>query len=362
ANGVCGFRKFKIELAATCTPYTDDQIGAAITQSATVAANATEAVAQQVNDLSVTVGGNTADVNELQGAVAGLNGKTYAYLQEQIAASGSTPAVVQLLSGDGTSLAKFMAAAITLTNVMGSGAMVDVLTLVDGLAYFAGKVFIGSTIYLDPSVPALIVNTGSAALAIGGPFGSDNLIFWFGPAIAPASMTKANATIFFDAAGDARFTGSISAGTLSNSIQGTDTSTTATTTLGPFGTDGNPITIAWSYTYRRNGSRSPGSSTVSGVPTATVTLYQTVEGGAETAVASQNISGSTSAIDTGDGYAVLSETLSMSSTFTDSLGGTANRTYRVAVSNRVSATFGGSTYNGQADHLAQNISIVTSEA
>ena len=242
------------------------------------------------------------------------------------------------------------------------GPLVAVLTLVGGLAYFANAVFVGRNIRIDPTVPGLVVDNGSAAIVLGDGFGSNrDLFFWAGPSMATGNMTRSNARMYIGTDATAFFGGAIRAGTLSNSVQGTSVDPAATTTLGPFGTNGGAITVPWSYSYTRLGSRS-GRQTVSGAPSATITLYRTITGQAEQQVSQFNVSGQSSAEYDGENQKTdFTESMSGSATFSDNVGGTQNRTYRVAISNRVISTFNGNTYNNQADGQTQTLSITSSE-
>ena len=277
-----------------------------------------------------------------------------------MAANGNT-AAVELIAGNDGSLARLVATAITLSTQSG-GQRIDVLKLIGTVAYFAGPVYIGNNIRIDPSVPGIVFDNGSAAAVLGIGYGANkDLVMWLGPSMDPSQMTKANAHFYFGTDATAFFGGAIRAGTLSNSVQGTSVDSAATTTLGPFGTNGGAITVPWSYSYTRVGSRS-GRQTVSGAPSATITLYRTITGQAEQQVSQFNVAGQSSAEYDGENQKTdFTESMSGSATFSDNVGGTQNRTYRIAISNRVVSTFNGTTYNNQADGVTQTLSITSSE-
>ena len=331
-----------------------------ITQEAITRAAADGATTTTTNQLTATTGGLTATVGSQGAAISTLQGLLQAYLRLYVAANGNA-AAVELIAGNDGSLARLVATAITLSTQSG-GQRIDVLKLIGTVAYFAGPVFVGTNMRLDPSVPGLIIDNGSAAIVLGNSFGANgDLFFWAGPSMATGQMTKANARMYFGTDATAFFGGAIRAGTLSNSVQGTSIDPAATTTLGPFGTNGGAITVPWSYSYTRVGNRA-GRNTVSGSPSATITLYETITGQAERQVGQLNVSGqATAGYEAENNVTGFTESMSGAATFTDSVGGTQNRTFRIAISNRVQATFNGSAYQGQADGVTQTLSITSSE-
>ncbi len=341
--------------------------------------------ASDVLNVTAVAGQNGAQDQTIEEAFASLDGKTIAFLQQLVAASGSAPAKFQMVSGDGTSLIGLVAQVLSLANTNAAGSVIDVLTIVGGFAYFASKIFVGSTVYIDPSIPGLVINTGSAAVVLGSGFGANSdLVFWCGPAMGPSSMTKANAKMYFDVSGDAYFGGSLSAGTLKTDGATSDTSTTATATTPVFGSNGGKITVTLSYTYSdnetaqyaagqqqqysaakqnipnvvANGGGDPGFTAAGQDPGGySVTLYRSLNGGAFTAVATLQGQGSWNV--NGDpptssdpGYITYADTAGASLTYTDPQQVAQNRQYQAVLTARNPKYSGG---------ISQNISIICVE-
>lgn len=249
------------------------------------------------------------------------------------------------------------------------GVAEEVLKASGGNVYIRKKLILGGLgeIEFDPSIPAMVITVGSSRLCFGK-IPNDGLVFWFGPSQATANMRKSNATIWMDTAGNAYWGGRIVAGTISNSIRGSNTGVPVSVSVGPFSTNGNPITIVWSYDYIRV-ARRYGNQTASGATNATVRLYQKVGTGAETLVDTRVITGTTTSFYDAEpipgqpsgtiGYTAFTESKGGSYTYTDNLGGTAQRTYRVEVVARTDTGYGGIAYG--ADQTTQGYGITTSE-
>ena len=78
-SGGVGATKIKLEPGSTCTPYTDDQVGAAIVQEASVRSSALTALATEVDTLSTNLGGLGATVQQQEGALSSVQGRTEAW-------------------------------------------------------------------------------------------------------------------------------------------------------------------------------------------------------------------------------------------------------------------------------------------
>jgi hypothetical protein len=289
-----------------------------------------------------------------------------------IANAGDLDAFWEVMTVAGTAIAGIRARANSVTGsevgIVGDyialfntvlGVAQQVLAASGGNVFITNKLLLGSLgqIELDPSYPALVVTIGSAKLAIGL-LTNNSMILWFGPSMAISAMTKTNAKIWFDAAGSSYWGGSISAGTLSNSVQGSNSTVPVDVICGPFSSNGDPITIAWSYTLTRGGRR-VGSQTPSGTTTATIKLYQKI-GPSETLVDTQVVTGSTFYdYDGGTNETIFVENMSGSWTYSDNVGGATDRRYRVEVASRSLVSMAGSSPS--ADSIDQNYSIVTSE-
>ncbi|WP_146197989.1 phage tail protein [Caulobacter endophyticus] len=325
----------------------DGNAGSALAQiaaEAAIRASETGALTSSVNTHTSQIGGLTSTVTAQAGTLADHTGKLAAYLK-WTAAAGSDEAKVEVAAGGGNSIVRLVAKTLSLATAVG-GAVFDVLTIVGDVVRFAR--------------PIEIV-VGGAKLCLGPGFGAGgNLVMWFGPSIAQAQMTKGNATFWLDNAGGAYFGGSIMSGRFSNSATGTDLSVPASLTLGPFGTNGQPITVNWSYVGSREGWRA-GNQSASGTYTVGLALYRTIAGQAETLVDTKAISGNFDYLyyDGEFGRTMFRESISGAFTFTDTAGGVANRTYRVAVTSRSFSTVAGNS--SQPDSVVQRYSLVTSE-
>jgi hypothetical protein len=225
------------------------------------------------------------------------------------------------------------------------------------------------TMQVDLNNSRIVFNNGVTMKVTGNGFGTSNqFIEWSGPSMAINQCSEANAVTYLRTDGRAYFGGSITAGTISNSVRGTSTTVPAASTLGPFGTNGNPITIVWSYDYSRIGYRWD-NQTPSGSTSALVRLFRSVNGGGETLVDSMSITGYFNYSYDGEpvpgqpagttGRTFFNEYMGNSRTFTDSGGGSGTRTYRIEVVSRTLGTISGES--GDPDSQSQNYGITSSE-
>lgn len=189
----------------------------------------------------------------------------------------------------------------------------------------------------------ITLNNGVVMKVQGSGFGTSNqFLEWTGPALSDVSLcSESNATSYMKTDGSAYFGGSLIAGTLTAAIATGDLSATAQTTLGPFGTNGNPIQVvlgysAWGLDYI--GGNTSGQSFPT---TATVQLYRKIGAGSETLVGTLNVNGACVhgryILENGDPHDHTTEVImnmTGSLTFTDSAGGTDNRTYRAVITGR----------------------------
>lgn len=119
----------------------------------------------------------------------------------------------------------------------------------------------------------VIFNNGVVMRVQGVGFGADgDLISWFGPTMPIADCSRANATSYEATDGDAYFGGSLSAGLLRNSATGTLLEANASVQLGPFRSDGGPITVVFTYSYTRSYRCAAGSGAIEGSGGASVQL------------------------------------------------------------------------------------------
>ena len=95
----------------------------------------------------------------------------------------------------------------------------------------------------------VIFNNGTVMRVQGVGFGaSGDLISWFGPTMALADCSRANAISYEATDGDAYFGGSLSAGALQNSRSTSLLDGDAALTVGPFHSDGGEISVCLLYT------------------------------------------------------------------------------------------------------------------
>jgi len=266
---------------------------------------------------------------------------------EVTAAAGGNLAQLKIRADTSGSLAGLVAQAVSFSNTI-SGQVVEVMKIISGSVYITGKLFMGSAgqIELDPAYPLILWKFGNARLAIGQ-LPNDNLFFWFGQGASTAitDMRKNNAKVWFDTTGNSYWGGSIVAGTISNSGQGSLITVPASFTLGPFGTNGGPITVVWSYDYSRTGRRwGDQTGGVAGTTTALVRFYRKIGSAAETLIDSMTVTGTFNAYYDPEpvpgqpsgtqGQTFFTEYMGGSRTYTDNAGGTQPRTYRVEVVSR----------------------------
>lgn len=240
---------------------------------------------------------------------------------------------------------------------------------------------------IDVGTGILKFTIGGYSLYIGRGFGTSSQFFlWYGPTPAsPAAATEAAGVIFFKTDGSAYFGGDLRVGILTSRAGTSNLSATASCETGPFGSNGDPILVSFSYSHSsRVDSAYP--ATTSGVSnfdsqaafwgatssdginysgsgstteTATVNLDRDVGGGFST-VASINVSAGSytwtgvrpSIPDSTAGSSRLIRTMGGSNTYTDAAGGTANRNFRASLAARSVLSTSNET---------QNLSIVTTE-
>ena len=332
----------------------------------------------EVGDKPTTWRDDTELLN--QGAELGIVSSVMTDLQSQISEArfeatpkvGDNFAKLKVFADRSGSIAELVAQAISFANTV-AGQTVEVMRLVAGSVFISGPLYIGPNkeIELNPisSHPHIAIKVGSGRMAFGR-LPNDGLIYWFGSSQEVVNMRKNNATEWRDSSGSAYFGGSIIAGTISNSGHGSLLGVPASFTLGPFGTNGGPINIVWSYDYSRLGRRW-GNQTggVTGQTTALVRFYRKIGGAAETLIDSMTVTGNFNAYyepepvpgqPTGTiGQTIFTEYMGGSRTYTDNAGGTEQRTYRVEVVTRSLKYVPGDS--NQSDAQSQKYGITSSE-
>lgn len=243
-----------------------------------------------------------------------------------------------------------------------SGGVTRVKTAIMGLLQ-VDKIT-GGTLGADIDVGAgrITYDNGSYMRCQGTGFGaSSDLVDWFGPSMAISSMTKANASFYLGTDGSAYFGGTLSAGTLTNKAQSTSLAVPSDITVGPFGTNGNPINVAYSFYYHNYAIRTGNQTgSITGSDSATLKLWQTIGGGSETLLYTKNPTGSyTAEYDAENNWTLVNITNSASYTYTDNIGGTANRTYRWELAAKTTFTIPGTVVG--SDDRTQRLTVICTE-
>lgn len=373
---------------------------AAIVNEQNARVSADNALAQDISVVSTTLNGNTAAVSTLQSSVNGLqarygvsldvNGYVTGFVQNNngtsgdftiladrfaIVTPGAAPTVPFEVSGG---VVRIKQAAIGSLDVerLNSGALNATITQNGDWNVGTGRI---------------IWDNGTHMKVAGVGFGSaGQFIEWFGPKMDIAFCSEANAISYLKTNGDAYFGGSLSAGILKNSAQSTDTGASSSVTVGPFGTNGNPIQILTGYSAEsRDTATYPATST--GVSnwssavsawgatptgplgartvdatkaiscTVTVRLDRTVSGSTTTGWATLTVTGGSERLtgyepvpgDGTTGELVYTRTVVGTITSTDNAGGTQDRTFTATITTRTNATLG--------TIIRQSVSVLATE-
>lgn len=356
------------------------------------------ATASALNSLSTTVAGNTATVSTLASSVNGLqarygvaldvNGYVTGFLQNNDGSSGSFTILADRF-------AIVTPGASPQTPFEVSGGVVKIKEANIGSLNVEklnpGNLNASITQNGDWTVGTgrIIWDNGTHMKVAGVGFGSTGqFIEWFGPKMDIPMCSEANAITYLKTNGDAYFGGSLSAGVLRNASQSSAIASNASVTIGPFGTNGSPITVVTSYSAESDFTEiypdtSQGiadwdaavsawganpSSVAAGFQASkaitcnvTVRVDRTIAGvGTTTGWATLTITGGTEFISgmrptPGDsqGFITYVRTVSGSLTSTDSTGGTSNRTFTATITNRVNATLG--------NIVSQRVGLISTE-
>lgn len=225
----------------------------------------------------------------------------------------------------------------------------------------------------DLNSARIIFDNGTHIKVIGLGFGTSNqFLEWFGPRPTDGDValcTEANALTYLKTNGDAYFGGTLSAGILKNAAQTSSTLDNASITIGPFGTNGDPIQIVTTYSLESSflqnylageeadweaavtawgGDPSLGfiDQTKSITCSVTVRVDRVVDGVTTVGWATLTILSGTERI-TGaspigtSGSLNYVRTVSASITSTDSVGGLEDRTFTATITNRSATAING---------------------
>lgn len=332
---------------------------AAIITEQTARASADTALANDITTVQTTVNGHTASISTQATSISGLQAQ-YTIKVQSVGPSGAAViAGIGLATAPGVGSEVYILAnkfavcdpvTPTLTkvpfvitggvcymqNVVIQDALIENLT-VGKLTSGTLTASITQNADINVGTGRIIWNNGTYMKVTGVGFGSANqFLEWFGPTMAISLCSEANAIQYLRTNGDAYFGGTLSAGTLTTKGQTSDTNANAEIVIGPFGSNGDTINVAYSCTSQRvvsNDTPPPGGSL--SVPSYTIILERSVNGGAYSQVASHSLTGTSgdTQIDTQPGDPPFDwrhvQTVNGSFTFTDNLFTTQTRTYRL---------------------------------
>lgn len=201
---------------------------------------------RMVDELSAVVNGVSASVSTVQEVMVDLQGRTSAFWQVTADADG-TVAYARLQADNFGSSIVLVADLISLVSPS-DGSLVPALSVTDGNVFVSNKIYIGTNLWLDRTVPGLVYNDGVVSAVFGARFGAlGDLVIWYGPAMATSAMRKSNGVFWLDTVGGAYFGGSLSAGISTTKSKTTSTATDAETETAIFTYNGHTLTVAATY-------------------------------------------------------------------------------------------------------------------
>lgn len=271
----------------------------------TTSTSLTNAIATQVNGLQSSINGQIATIEANYVTTATLNGITSSEYTLKTDVNGHIAGFGLMNTGTAS---QFIVNANTF-------AIIDSTNSISPIVPFAvtgGKVYMQSVVINDAIIGSMsvgkltqgslnadmdvgtgrvIFDNGAFMMVEGVDFGvNSDLIMWFGAhQSSPSSCSRTNAKFYLANNGDSYFGGSFVTGVLTNSVQGSGTGVGSNTTLGPFNSEGNPITV----TYSLGGSlltTYPGTSQGQTQYNAAMAAYQTPSG---TITLAESINGAT---------------------------------------------------------------------
>lgn len=340
----------------------------AIVNEQTVRSDADSALAQDISQVQSSVGNLSTTVQTHSSSIDGLEGKYTVKIDNNGYVSGfglaSTPNV------DGTPFSEFTILADRFA-IVTPGENPVVPFVADAGGVYMPNAFIRdlqvekinggdvNALWNLGSNGRIVMDSGTHMKVIGLGFGQyGNLVEWYGPKMAISSMNTSNSITHATTNGDTYFGGTLSVGTLSNSTQSTDLTTSAIAELGPYSSNGGNITIVWSYIFSATYLDTSNSTCSSSYPqpTATLELQRSLNGGGSwSTIHTKTVNGTTTCESQPEEFQKRTrEDMSASFTYTDTLQSTTDRTYRVVLTYR-------GTYHAQANVTKQVISITSTE-
>lgn len=289
-----------IYTAGAWTDNTDGQItanAAAITSEQQARIDADGTLASDINTVSTTVNENTATIQTIQTSLNGVEAK----YGVQLNVAGHITGFVQNNDGQTGSFIVTADKFAIVSPSAGAGDTGDApFEVISGQTYIkdafiqnltvdkinGGTLNTGATPIVQDSdwnigTGHIVFDNGSVMKVAGVGFGTANqFIEWFGPTLASYDdCSEANATYYLKINGDAYFGGALSAGVLRTSGQTTDTSPTASITIGSFSSNGGTISAFCSYSYNHQFNCSHGSGSVDPDTTTVIKLEGSTNGG-----------------------------------------------------------------------------------
>lgn len=250
-------------------------ISAAVSTEASARATADSAIASTVTTVSSNLGTLSSTVSSQATAIAGLGAKAGVTLDVNGYMTGWA------LNNNGD-YGDFIVRADLFKVVEPGNTERSIFEVTSTYVKFLGKLQVDGlqtgTLNADINVGTgrIIYDNGSVMKVTGTGFGTSNqFIEWYGPSMDIDDCSEATAIQYLKTNGSAYFGGSIAAGIIKNSVQTTNTSSTASVDMGPASSNGNPRTVVLSYSfgslYEMNTGANGAAS--SGSISATVELY-----------------------------------------------------------------------------------------
>lgn len=320
---------------------------AAIGTELTVRADADAALASSLSLVNTTVAGHTATIATQASSINGLearygvslnvNGYITGFVQNNSGTSGSFAIMADVFSvvdpGGGVPYVPFeISGGVTrIKNALITNLDLGAL----GSGFFNGVMNVGTG--------RIVFDNGIVMKVMGVGFGTTNqFIEWFGPKMAISLCSEANATQYLKTNGSAYFGGALHAGALTSAASTSTLLGTYTLPLAPFGSNGNAITVACSYSLEgletfAQATHFPAPTYVA-APTVVLELWRKLGAGAWTKVVGPTTyTGVGTRTDEGfDGTWNYTTTtaLGASFTYTDPTLSTANREYELRLISR----------------------------
>ncbi|MCO5735920.1 phage tail fiber protein [Stenotrophomonas maltophilia] len=318
-----------------------DGVNAAVQRESTVRADAVSAVASSVETLQTRVGENSAAIQESKKTTDGLSAQYMLKTDVNGYVAGFG------LWNQGTS-SQFYVLADKFA-VVSPGYPGVVPFAVDANGVYMNNAYIrnlsvdkitGGAISaewaLNSTSGRIVLDTGAFMKVLGVGFGANrDLIEWFGPKMAIASCTRANATTYVATDGSAYFGGTLSAGVLYNAASSSSIAGDTYAVVGPFASNGRAKNVVCSYTRSMtlvNRAVPNKGFSGGGQNSALVSLYRNLNGAGEVLVAQQYVYGNWGISNVSDGASVASGSINGSFTFVDNAGASNNYVYTVRLS------------------------------